>query len=112
MKVTKVIIAKLLLSKHKVLPPFKSNVLNSAMDHLAQDLSVALEESESCGPSGALSVSKKWGLRRRTRSTGNLRKFVLNLIYPLFTILPICKLHFNQAQGYYKFNKRGLLFVK
>ncbi|XP_018330106.1 G patch domain-containing protein 2-like [Agrilus planipennis] len=41
------------------------------MDHLAQDLSVALEESESCGPA-AYETAKKWGFRRRTRSTGNL----------------------------------------
>lgn len=46
------------------------------MDHLAQDLSVALEESESCGPiTFANENSGKWGMRRRTRSAGNLRKF-------------------------------------
>lgn len=44
------------------------------MDHLAQDLTVALEESESCGPI-ALENSGKWGMRRRTRSAGNLRKY-------------------------------------
>lgn len=43
------------------------------MDHLAQDLTVALEESESCGPI-ALESNRKWGMRRRTRSAGNLRK--------------------------------------
>lgn len=43
------------------------------MDHLAQDLSVALEESESCG-AGSFEVGRKWGMRRRTRSAGNLRK--------------------------------------
>lgn len=43
------------------------------MDHLAQDLSVALEESESCGPV-TFEVNRKWGMRRRTRSAGNLRK--------------------------------------
>lgn len=43
------------------------------MDHLAQDLSVALEESESCG-AGPFEVGRKWGMRRRTRSAGNLRK--------------------------------------
>ncbi|CAH1370354.1 hypothetical protein MTP99_011933 [Tenebrio molitor] len=43
------------------------------MDHLAQDLSVALEESESCGPiTFAHDGSGKWGIRRRTRSAGNL----------------------------------------
>ncbi|KAF2901625.1 hypothetical protein ILUMI_04565 [Ignelater luminosus] len=41
------------------------------MDHLAQDLSVALEESESCGPV-TFEVNRKWGMRRRTRSAGNL----------------------------------------
>lgn len=44
------------------------------MDHLAQDLSVALEESESCGPV-AFEGGRKWGMRRRTRSAGNLRTF-------------------------------------
>lgn len=47
------------------------------MDHLAQDLTVALEESESCGPI-ALENSGKWGMRRRTRSAGNLRKYDTN----------------------------------
>lgn len=42
------------------------------MDHLAQDLTVALEESESCGPI-AFESGRKWGMRRRTRSAGNLR---------------------------------------
>lgn len=41
------------------------------MDRLAQDLSVALEESESCGPV-SFEVGRKWGMRRRTRSAGNL----------------------------------------
>ncbi|KAK9738294.1 hypothetical protein QE152_g10017 [Popillia japonica] len=41
------------------------------MDHLAQDLSVALEETESCGPI-TLDNNRKWGIRRRTRSAGNL----------------------------------------
>ncbi|XP_017784686.1 PREDICTED: G patch domain-containing protein 2 isoform X2 [Nicrophorus vespilloides] len=40
------------------------------MEHLAQDLSVALEESESCGPI-ALQSGRKWGMRRRTRSAGD-----------------------------------------
>lgn len=45
----------------------------TSMDHLAQDLSVALEESESCGPI-AFDSGRKWGgMRRRTRSAGNLR---------------------------------------
>lgn len=44
------------------------------MDHLAQDLTVALEESESCGPI-TLDANRKWGMRRRTRSAGNLRKY-------------------------------------
>lgn len=45
------------------------------MDHLAQDLSVALEESESCGPI-AFESGRKWGMRRRTRSASNLRMLV------------------------------------
>lgn len=44
------------------------------MDHLAHDLTVALEESESCGPI-SFESGRKWGMRRRTRSAGNLRKF-------------------------------------
>lgn len=43
------------------------------MDHLAQDLSNALEETESCGPI-SLETNRKWGIRRRTRSAGNLCK--------------------------------------
>ncbi|XP_022918867.1 G patch domain-containing protein 2 isoform X2 [Onthophagus taurus] len=45
------------------------------MDHLAQDLSVALEESESCGAM-ILDGGRKWGIRRRTRSAGNLHLYV------------------------------------
>ncbi|KAJ8919595.1 hypothetical protein NQ315_002217 [Exocentrus adspersus] len=45
------------------------------MDHLAQDLTVALEESESCGPI-AIEKSGKWGMRRRTRSAGNLHLYL------------------------------------
>lgn len=45
------------------------------MEHLAQDLTNALEESESCG---ALCVgsNKKWYMRRRTRSAGNIRTYL------------------------------------
>lgn len=45
------------------------------MDHLAQDLQVALEESESCGPM-PIESSGKWGMRRRTRSAGNLNIYL------------------------------------
>lgn len=45
------------------------------MDHLAQDLTVALEESESCGPI-VTQPSGKWGMRRRTRSAGNLHRMI------------------------------------
>lgn len=44
------------------------------MDHLAQDLTIALEESESCDPN--FGCGAKWGMRRRTRSAGNLRKYL------------------------------------
>ncbi|CAH1955107.1 unnamed protein product [Acanthoscelides obtectus] len=44
------------------------------MDHLAQDLTIALEESESCDPSSI--VHGKWGMRRRTRSAENLQLYV------------------------------------
>ncbi|XP_066253929.1 G patch domain-containing protein 2 [Euwallacea similis] len=43
------------------------------MDHLAQDLTVALEESESCGPI-ITQAAGRWGMRRRTRSAGNLHQ--------------------------------------
>ncbi|CAH1159860.1 unnamed protein product [Phaedon cochleariae] len=44
------------------------------MEHLAQDLTVALEESENCR---AISNSgSKWGMRRRTRSAGNLHLYM------------------------------------
>uniref|UniRef100_A0A6P7GNR9 Uncharacterized protein LOC114339010 n=1 Tax=Diabrotica virgifera virgifera TaxID=50390 RepID=A0A6P7GNR9_DIAVI len=44
------------------------------MDHLAQDLSIALEETESCGSLNIINVGK-WGMRRRTRSAGNLHLY-------------------------------------
>ncbi|XP_023012607.1 uncharacterized protein isoform X2 [Leptinotarsa decemlineata] len=44
------------------------------MDHLAQDLTIALEESETCGP--LITNGGKWGMRRRTRSAGNLHLYV------------------------------------
>lgn len=43
--------------------------LRMKMEALVQDLSNALEESAS-----RLSSRRRWGLRRRARSTGNLRK--------------------------------------
>ncbi|XP_044749325.1 uncharacterized protein LOC123310035 [Coccinella septempunctata] len=45
------------------------------MEHLAKDLTNALEESESCGPMN-FDPNIKWGLRRRTRSAGNLHFFL------------------------------------
>ncbi|XP_050298253.1 G patch domain-containing protein 2 [Anthonomus grandis grandis] len=47
------------------------------MDHLAEDLTVALEESESCGPTTSKHPGR-WGMRRRTRSAGNLHQFYLH----------------------------------
>ncbi|KAL3267437.1 hypothetical protein HHI36_011564 [Cryptolaemus montrouzieri] len=41
------------------------------MEHLAKDLTNALEESESCGPMD-FDSNINWGMRRRTRSAGNL----------------------------------------
>lgn len=41
------------------------------MDHLAQDLSLALEDSEPCGPAN-FKINRRWGIKRRTRSAGNL----------------------------------------
>lgn len=42
---------------------------NLSFDQFSHDLTLALEET-SRG-----TASTRWGLRRRTRSTGNLRKF-------------------------------------
>lgn len=42
------------------------------MDHLAQDLTLALEDSEPCGPAN-FKINRRWGIKRRTRSAGNLR---------------------------------------
>ena len=39
---------------------------NLSFDQFSHDLTLALEET---------SAGTRWGLRRRTRSTGNLRKF-------------------------------------
>lgn len=44
------------------------------MDHLAQDLSLALEDSEPCGPAN-FKINRRWGIKRRTRSAGNLRMY-------------------------------------
>lgn len=67
------------------------------MDHLAQDLTVALEESESCGTINIINGSK-WGMRRRTRSAGNLRKpFIYN------PIVSVSKYNFSELF----FNKQG-----
>lgn len=43
------------------------------MDHLVQDLSIALEDSEPAGTAG-VKINRRWGIKRRTRSAGNLRK--------------------------------------
>lgn len=45
------------------------------MEHLVQDLSVALEDSEPGGPAN-FKISRRWGIKRRTRSAGNLRKLI------------------------------------
>lgn len=39
------------------------------MEQFSHDLTLALEETSRCG--------RRWGMRRRTRSTGNLREFFL-----------------------------------
>lgn len=67
------------------------------MDHLAQDLTVALEESENCGTINIINGSK-WGMRRRTRSAGNLRKpFIYN------PVVSVSKYNFSELF----FNKQG-----
>lgn len=40
--------------------------LITAMEQFSHDLTLALEETSKC--------SRRWGIRRRTRSTGNLRE--------------------------------------
>lgn len=42
---------------------------NLSFDQFSHDLTLALEETSRGG------AENRWGLRRRTRSTGNLRKF-------------------------------------
>lgn len=48
------------------------------MEQLAQDLFVALEESESCGPI-QFEQKRKWGLRRKARSAENLNIYAGNV---------------------------------
>lgn len=50
------------------------------MDHLVQDLSVALEDSEPGGPAN-FKINRRWGIKRRTRSAGNLRTLFHFLFY-------------------------------
>jgi G patch domain-containing protein 2 len=40
------------------------------MEQFSHDLTLALEETSKC-------ARQRWGFRRRTRSTGNLRKLFL-----------------------------------
>lgn len=44
--------------------------LRVIMEALVHDLTLALEES-----SNSANVRRRWGIRRRARSTGNIRKF-------------------------------------
>lgn len=53
--------------------------LRMKMEALVQDLSNALEESSS-----RLSSRRRWGLRRRARSTGNLRKNGINSLTSIY----------------------------
>lgn len=45
---------------------------NLSFDQFSHDLTLALLEEETLRGGG--STGSRWGLRRRTRSTGNLRK--------------------------------------
>jgi hypothetical protein len=42
------------------------------MEQFSHDLTLALEETSRC------TNGSRWGLRRRTRSTGNLREFLFS----------------------------------
>lgn len=44
--------------------------LKVKMEALVHDLTLALEES-----SNSANLRRRWGIRRRARSTGNIRKF-------------------------------------
>lgn len=44
--------------------------LRVKMDALVHDLTLALEES-----SNSANLRRRWGIRRRARSTGNIRKY-------------------------------------
>lgn len=44
--------------------------LRAIMEALVHDLTLALEES-----SNSVSVRRRWGIRRRARSTGNIREY-------------------------------------
>ncbi len=46
---------------------------NLSFDQFSHDLTLALLEEETLRGGGG--TSSRWGLRRRTRSTGNLREF-------------------------------------
>lgn len=48
---------------------------NLSFDQFSHDLTLALEETSRGG------AENRWGLRRRTRSTGNLRKFSFRLFF-------------------------------
>lgn len=48
--------------------------LSFGFDQFSHDLTLALLEEETLRGGGS-SATGRWGIRRRTRSTGNLRKF-------------------------------------
>lgn len=54
--------------------------LSFGFDQFSHDLTLALLEEETLRGGGNTSTGR-WGMRRRTRSTGNLRKH-FNIIFP------------------------------
>lgn len=46
---------------------YNQKAFKKVMEQFSHDLTLALEETSRCG--------RRWGMRRRTRSTGNLRKY-------------------------------------
>lgn len=60
--------SKRILQMERVLKAVPAD-LRVKMEALVHDLTLALEES-----SNGVNVRRRWGIRRRARSTGNIRK--------------------------------------
>jgi hypothetical protein len=67
--------------------------LRVKMEALVHDLTLALEES-----SNSVNLRRRWGIRRRARSTGNIRKCKGVKAYILLQNLYFC--HFKFSTSY------------